>query len=497
MPRLWRRARATNAALFTKLASRAGLVAGVFLAFSRFAFGYALEGASWPPGTIPMVIEVGATKLVLPDGFLSWNTDAENALAQWNQQIHSAQFTWTEAAPGTAASSGDHINSVLFSNSVFGQSFGSGTLAITVLVSSGSRMIQADVLFNNHNLGGSGNFSSGQNVAAQRDFHRIALHEFGHVLGLNHPDQANPKQTVSAIMNSRVSSLNHLTADDISGAQFLYGAPSIPPVAPCLANISTRARTATGNDVLIGGFILHSQAKQVLIRGLGPSLASFGVSNFLADPTLNLYNANGSLIVSNNNWKDTQQTQIQQAGLAPSNDVESAILITLQPANYTAIVSGNGGGTGVALAEVYNLQTTIGRAYEISTRAQVSTGENVMIAGFIVQGPQLKSVVLRGIGPGLQGAVPNFLPNTTIELHNSLGQLVESNTGWKNGEMPTAKPNSSPVSPSYLAFYSLSPSNDNDSALYNQLAPGNYTVILKSPTGAKGIGLIEVYDVAP
>ena len=121
-----------------------------------------------------------------------------------------------------------------------------------------------------------------------------------------------------------------------------------------------------------------------------------------------------------------------------------------------------------------------------------------MIAGFIVRGPQLKSVVMRGIGPGLQGAVPNALPNTTIELHNSLGQLVESNTGWKNGETPIAGPKSNiPVSPGYLGTYHLAPTNDNDSALYNQLAPGNYTVILKSPTNATGIGLVEVYDVDP
>jgi hypothetical protein len=476
---------------------RTGAVLGISLALSRLTYGYAVEGGSWPSGTIPMVLELGNSTFVLPDGFLSWYADAENALAQWNQQVRRVQLTWTERAPG-AASSGDHVNSVCFSNKVFGQSFGSGVLAITVTVTNGSQMIEADVVFNNNNLGGSGNFTSGQTVAPQRDFHRVALHEFGHVLGLDHPDQATPKQTVLAIMNSRITSLNHLTSDDIAGVQSLYGAPSLPPQAPRLVNISTRARTAIGNNVLIGGFIVHTFAKQVLLRGLGPSLVNFGVSGCLIDPTLRLYNANGSLIVSNNNWKDTQQAQIEQTGLAPSNDLESAILATLQPANYTAILSGVGGGTGIALGELYDLQATVGRAYNISTRAQVSTGENVMIAGFIVRGPQLKSVVVRGIGPGLQGAVPNALPNTTIELHNSLGQLVESNTGWKSGETPIADPKSNiPVSPGYLGTYHLAPTNDKDSALYNQLAPGNYTVILKSPTNATGIGLVEVYDVDP
>jgi len=358
-------------------------------------------------------------------------------------------------------------------------------------------MLEADVIFNNHDLGGSGNFSSGQNVSPQRDFHRVALHEFGHVLGLGHPDQANPKQTVSAIMNSRVSSLNHLTADDINGARSLYGTPSTPPAGPQLSNISTRARAATRNDVLIAGFILQSQGKQILLRALGPTLAQFGVSGFLADPTISLFDSNGSLIASNNNWKETQQAQIEQTGLAPSSDLEPAILITLQPANYTAIVSGTGGDSGIAVAEVYDLQTTIGRASNISSRAQVANGENVVIAGFAVQGPQLKSVVLRGIGPGLQGVVPDPLPNTTIELHNSQGQLIESNADWKNGETPVARPNGSPVSPTYLDLYHLAPPNDNDSALYNQLAPGNYTVIFKSPTDATGNGLVEIYGVDP
>ena len=149
------------------------------------------------------------------------------------------------------------------------------------------------------------------------------------------------------------------------------------------------------------------------------------------------------------------------------------------------------------MAEVYDLQTTTGRACNISSRAQVATGENVVIAGFAVQGPQLKSVVLGGIGPGLQGVVPDPLQNTTIELHNSQGQLIESNAGWKNGETPVARPNGSPVSPTYLDIYHLAPPNDNDSPLYNQLAPGNYTVIFKSPTGATGNGLVEIYGVDP
>src|SRR5207237_10349849 len=217
-PRPGRRASTIKATSFPKLVLRVGLAASVFLALPRLASSYTLEGASWRRGTIPMMIEVGVPSFVLPDGFLSWTADAENALAQWNQQIGSAQFTWVEALPGTIEHSGDYRNSVLFSNTVFGKSFGSDVLAITLFVSSGSQMLEADVIFNNHDLGGSGNFSSGQNVSPQRDFHHVALHAIGHVLGLDHRAQANPKQTVSALLNPKHISLTRPPTPDITAS---------------------------------------------------------------------------------------------------------------------------------------------------------------------------------------------------------------------------------------------------------------------------------------
>lgn len=445
-------------------------------------FGYALEGPKWPGSAIPMVVQVGTPNFVLPDGFVTWNADAENAFAQWNEQLGTIQFTWTEAATGSAAANHDGVNQVLFSGGAYTYSFGSSTLAVTMLNFSGGTMTETDVLFNTSN-----GFTSGATVTPSKDFHRVALHEFGHVLGLDHPDQAHPAQDQLCIMHSTVSGLNHLTDDDVAGVVFLYGAPPNPPPLfgnGRLANISTRARTGTGENVLIAGFVVRDQAKQLLIRGLGPTLASFGISNPIPNPNLVLYNANGGAIVSNDNWHDSQGAAIQQTGLQPPDDLESAILITLQPANYTAILSDNGGNTAVGLVEVYDLQTNSGRASNISTRGQVSGGDNVMIAGFAVQGPQLKGVVMRGLGPGLQGFVSSPLPDSTIELRNSTGALIKSNTGWQND------PNSVLITSNHLQ-----PPNVNDSALYDQLAPGNYTVILKSPTNATGVGLIEVYDV--
>ncbi|MEY2491330.1 MAG: hypothetical protein QOH24_281 [Verrucomicrobiota bacterium] len=454
--------------------------------FSRASFGFALEGPKWPAGTIPMVIQAGTPNFVLPDGFTDWNADAENALAEWNEQMGGVQFRWTEADPGTTASNTntDNKNSVFFSNNVFGGGFGGKeTLAVTVFRNIGNVMIEADVIFNT-----AVGFSSGVNVGPGKDFHRVALHEFGHVLGLDHPDEAQPKQNQPAIMDSTVSSLNHLTEDDAAGVQFLYGAPANPaPVTgnARLANISTRALVGTGDNVLIAGFVLRDQTKSILARVIGPTLANFGVPGPLADPMVGLHNGTGDLIFSNDNWKDSQQSQIQQTGLAPTNDLESAIAATLPPGSYTAIVSGNNGGAGVGLVEVYDLDPANGRASNISTRGLVSTGDNVMIAGFIVKGPQLKNVVLRGIGPGLQGVVPSPLPDTTIELRNSQGDLLQTNTGWQSDSISSA----------FVSFYQLTPKSTGDSALYNELAPGDYTVILKSPSNATGIGLVEVYDV--
>ena len=123
-----------------------------------------------------------------------------------------------------------------------------------------------------------------------------------------------------------------------------------------LANISTRGFVQTGDNVMIGGLIILGEADtDVLVRAIGPTLANAGVDGALEDPILELHDANGSLIVSNDDWKTTQQTEIEATGLAPTDDRESAILRTLAPDSYTAIVRGKNDTSGVALVEVYNI----------------------------------------------------------------------------------------------------------------------------------------------
>jgi hypothetical protein len=122
-----------------------------------------------------------------------------------------------------------------------------------------------------------------------------------------------------------------------------------------LSNISTRGFVQTGNDVMIAGVIVQFHNKQVIVRALGPTLIGFGVPNALADPTLELHDVNGALLASNDDWKDTQQNAIAATGLAPPNELESAIVGTLLPGNYTAIVRGFNNTSGNALVEVYAL----------------------------------------------------------------------------------------------------------------------------------------------
>jgi hypothetical protein len=152
----------------------------------------------------------------------------------------------------------------------------------------------------------------------------------------------------------------------------------------------------TGNDVGIGGFIVTgSSSRQILVRGIGPSLGGLGVPNALADPVLTLHGVNGFPTVANNNWRDTQEAEIMATGIAPTNDFESAILVILNPGPYTAILSGNNSGTGVGLIEIYDLgQGSDSRLGNISTRGVVGTGNDIIIAGFILGGGSNDDVVL-------------------------------------------------------------------------------------------------------
>ena len=255
-----------------------------------------------------------------------------------------------------------------------------------------------------------------------------------------------------------------------------------------LLNISTRLRVQTGENVLIGGFILTgAESKRVIIRAIGPTLQEAGVKDPLQDPVLELYNS-ASLITSNDNWKDTQRAEIEATGIPPADDRESAIVVTL-PANgagYTAIVRGKDNTTGVGLVEVYDLAPNANSELaNISSRGFVTTGENVMIGGFFVGGGDTNTrVVLRAIGPSLANrGVSNELADPTLELVDRNGNTIRANDNWRETQQAEVQATG------------LQPSDDRESALVVSLPAGEYTAIVRGKNDTTGVALVEVYNL--
>ena len=226
------------------MAFRFLLLALALGALRPLVFGYSLTGSRWRSSTVTMQLQLGASSTALTDGSASWGAVAEDALNLWNANINATKFSVVRDSTAARAD-GNRINNVFFCADVYGDAWGSGVLAVTLTYTSGSSTSECDVLFNNRLTWNSyrGTLRSGVN-----DFRRVAMHEFGHVLGLDHPDEAG--QVVTALMNSHVSSLDTVAADDISGAQSLYGAPAATTpvvVAPTITTQPT-SRTVTAGE---------------------------------------------------------------------------------------------------------------------------------------------------------------------------------------------------------------------------------------------------------
>lgn len=252
-------------------------------------------------------------------------------------------------------------------------------------------------------------------------------------------------------------------------------------------NISTRMNVGVGENILIGGFIINgTQSKKVMLRGIGPSLTPLGVSGALADPILELHDAAGQLVAANDNWGTSPNKQaIIDSHIAPTNAKESAILTTLNPGAYTAIVRGANNNTGIALVEVYDLDQSVdSKLANISTRGFVQAGDNVMIGGLIVTGVDLRTLI-RAVGPSLASAgVAGALADPVLELHDSNGMLIDSNDDWKSSQRVTAIQNTG-----------IPPKDDRESALLEFLLPGNYTAIVRGKNNTTGVALIEAYQL--
>ena len=274
-------------------------------------------------------------------------------------------------------------------------------------------------------------------------------------------------------------------ADDARSAE-LY---TEPPTPPRLLNISTRLQIQTGDNAMIGGFIITgTELKTIIVRGIGPSL---GIPGALADPVIEVHGSSGELLATNDNWRDaTTRQEIIDSGFAPTHESESALWGIINPGSYTVVVRGKNGATGIGSFEVYDLdQSADSKLANVSTRGFTGTGDDVMIGGIIVGGGTegaAATVIVRAIGPSLP--MTSALGNPTLELRNRSGTLVAFNDDWKTRADGTSQQ-------AEIEATAFAPSNDLESAVVQMLTPDAYTAIVRGKENTAGVGLVEVFNL--
>jgi len=310
---------------------------------------------------------------------------------------------------------------------------------------------------------------------------------------INPPDARTQDGGIITPTGTAMTHYNVLrTVEEMFGLAPIGGSANTPPVtdvfrAPdaSMLNNSTRLATGSGNDVLIGGFIITGPTKKkVIVRGLGPSLKINGapIPGTLADPVIQLYRSDGSIVAANNDWKDSQPTEIQNSGLAPADDREAAIVASLDPGNYTVVLSGRNNATGIGLVEAYDIdRTSSARLLNLSARGRVQTADGVLIGGVILGGADYSRVIFRGLGPSIP--VTGRLADPTLELHDGNGAVIATNDDWQQSQRTE------------IQMSGLAPTNDREAAIIGNFAPGQYTVILRGKNETTGIGLVEAYKL--
>jgi hypothetical protein len=283
-----------------------------------------------------------------------------------------------------------------------------------------------------------------------------------------------------------------------------------PPLAGRLMNLSVRTTAGTGAQTLIVGFAINGLVdKPILVRAIGPSLAQFGVTGALADPQLQLF-AGSTPLTTNDNWAtpaaggvsaSVAAAAFASAGAFPldQNSKDAAIIRAMSPTGgpYSAQVTAATGAGGLALAELYDTDTTplgvptllaIPRLVNVSARAQVGTGAGILIAGFSINGNQPKQILIRAIGPALAPfGVTGALANPKLELYRG-SALVQDNNGWAgNADLAAAF--------TKVGAFALANPASRDSALLVTLEPGNYTAQVSGVNATTGVALVEIYEV--
>jgi hypothetical protein len=253
-----------------------------------------------------------------------------------------------------------------------------------------------------------------------------------------------------------------------------------------LDNLSTRIFVQTGENVMIGGFIVRGdQPKRVVLRAIGPSLAAAGVKGALLHPLLEVRNSAGRLVATNGGWHSGGAEELSALGLAPTDTREAALVITLPAGSYSVAVRGKGATKGVGLFELYNLDRTQGSLPNISTRGRVGIGDQVMIGGFIIGGNKGSKVIVRALGPSLTAhGVSDTLQDPTLELYDSDGTLVAKNDNWRSNQQTA------------IIISTIPPTDGREAAIVATLAPGAYSAIVRGHNGSTGVALFEVYALS-
>ena len=320
-------------------------------------------------------------------------------------------------------------------------------------------------------------------IAGYRVYYGTVAAPFGNVV-----DVGWPTATLTNLENA-VTYTIAVTAYNTAGAESAYSQPVSYTVGSSrvipeavLHNISCRAFAQTDENVMIGGFIVDGiVGKKVALRALGPSLAGAGVSEAMADPFLQIVDSSGAVVASNDNWNVPGQ-ELDAFGLAPTDGREAALVTTLQPGAYSALVSGRGASTGVALFELYDLDAETGRVANVSTRSRIEAGDKVLIGGFIIGGTMGTPVIIRAIGPSLiANGVADALLDPPLDVYDSNGTLMVSNDNWRTDQE------------SSIVETGLPPADDREAAIVSTLAPGAYSVVIQGATGGSGVALFEIY----
>lgn len=439
---------------------------GLVLAFAATAApmlrAYTKFGYTWLAGDIPMTLELGTPTSPLSDGSTSWNAPAEASLADWNNQLGRIRFTSTRATTTEVPPADqDHANNVFFSDNYYGLAFDARTLAITLPFVLDEVYVTADVVVNNKIQWDSyrGTLHTSASGATIYDLRRVVLHEFGHVLGLGHPDQATPAQNVVAIMNANISALDALTTDDIGGVKTLYSPNSVMTIT---TNPQSQTKT-TGTPVTF----------TAAGTGLGGTTITY-------------------------TWMLTRPGGVPER--LENSHTASYTLKCVQPSDagiYQCVVANSDGAaltTGATLTVTPLTPVAGTRLANLSTRSPVGTGADILIAGFAITGTTPKTVLIRAAGPALAAyGVTGTLADPQLKLFKADGTVIQQNDNW---DAVAAEGTATAAVAARVGAFAFT-AGSKDAALVATLPPGSYTAQVNGAANGTGVALVEVYDADP